>query len=287
MITLNGKQVKPTIFPDRTSQVWQLDADYKINDHINFVEWRFESEAELIHLHQLSMLLKTYNPLPQPDNMILNIPYLPYARQDKEISNETSFALWAFADILNQQGWTKIYVFDPHNPFETKRLIQRVVCIDPDLSFHTEYKWIIFPDRGAYDRYQYLVPLEKVKVGKKVRNQLTGRIEKYEIDQSIMNDGRSLVIDDLCDGGRTFVELGKLVDNYTHNLDLYVSHGLFSKGVDHLLKIYGKIITTRSCLWFDLIDAAKQSIAYNSIHKAINNGKFEFRDNNYSIKIGS
>jgi len=46
--------VKPTIFPDGTSQVWKLPLD-----GLNYVKikWQFESEGEIVHLDQLMHLL--------------------------------------------------------------------------------------------------------------------------------------------------------------------------------------------------------------------------------------
>ena len=56
-----------------------------------------------------------------------------------------------------------------------------------------------------------------------------------------------LVVDDICDGGRTFIELGKVLrEKQCGELSLFVTHGIFSYGIDQLLDVYDRIYTTDS-----------------------------------------
>jgi ribose-phosphate pyrophosphokinase len=42
-----------------------------------------------------------------------------------------------------------------------------------------------------------------------------------------------LIVDDICDGGRTFIELAKVLRPWTTGkIYLYVTHGIFSNGLD-------------------------------------------------------
>jgi ribose-phosphate pyrophosphokinase len=44
-----------------------------------------------------------------------------------------------------------------------------------------------------------------------------------------------LIVDDICDGGRTFIEAAKLLYiEGVNNVYLYVTHGLFTKGIQIL-----------------------------------------------------
>ena len=91
MILLNGEIVKPTLFPDGTSQVWKLDCELTPMGGIKGAEivWYFEFEHEFIHLMQLAGYCTMI------DN-VLKIPYLPYARQDKPFAMDATWALeWA------------------------------------------------------------------------------------------------------------------------------------------------------------------------------------------------
>ena len=51
-----------------------------------------------------------------------------------------------------------------------------------------------------------------------------------------------LVIDDICDGGRTFINLAeKLLIMGANDLYLYVTHGIFSKGLPSIHEYYKHI----------------------------------------------
>lgn len=62
-----------------------------------------------------------------------------------------------------------------------------------------------------------------------------------------------LIVDDLCDGGATFISIAEyLMEHFPdRKRHLYVCHGLFTKGVDHVAAHYDKIITTNSYQNFD------------------------------------
>ena len=57
-----------------------------------------------------------------------------------------------------------------------------------------------------------------------------------------------VIIDDICDGGRTFVELAKVIKENQSDAKIYliVTHGIFSAGFNDLNKFFEKIFTTNS-----------------------------------------
>lgn len=251
MIVINGKTiVHPTIFPDKTSQVWKLD-----NQHLQYVGelrviWEFENEAELIHLSQLKMLLDNINPKALK---VLEIPYLPYARQDKQVSNRTTFALTPFARLLNTMEWDAVLVFDPHSKIDD--LIKNVVSIQPSKEIEAaigecQPDLIVYPDAGAQDRYFRLINIQSICL-EKTRNQLTGeitgmKVEDFYAGQSLIGK-TCLMVDDLVDGGATFVGASILLHSLgAKEVDLYVSHGIFSKGLSPLRNSGIKRIFTKN-----------------------------------------
>ncbi len=68
-----------------------------------------------------------------------------------------------------------------------------------------------------------------------------------------------LIIDDLCDGGATFIEEAKYLKKLfpDKKLHLYVTHGLFTKGVDHVAAHFDCIYTTNSYQEFTETDKLK------------------------------
>lgn len=246
MIAIDGILVNVTIFPDGTSQVWKLDQrilDY-VNDTNNkniIVDWIFTSENELFHILQLFHLLHTLN---EDKEFILSMPFLPYGRQDKHVSNTSTFALETFLSVLLFTG-AKILTFDPHSEHLLDAFFGEsgYSIIFPDemieksaLYFGAEL--LCFPDVGAKTRYAVFSRRPFICL-EKVRDQETGTIsgikvsDGYDVDE-IMGK-KVLIVDDICDGGKTFIEASKVL--YEHgaiSVGLYTSHGIYSKGLEIL-----------------------------------------------------
>lgn len=242
----NGEPVKftTTIFPDGTSQVWKVE-EGKINEGDDvIIQWLFESEAELFHICQLTQLLYVSFDV-SPD---LWAPYLPYGRQDKETGNGLSFALLVAKDVLYHAGITRIETFDAHSKTE-------MIYETPNVSVQDFHRSILahdvvcYPDKGAAMRYgSYGTPIVYCE---KVRNQLTGEITGLKIIADTDLTGKSvLIIDDICDGGMTFIKVAEALKTFGPSaIDLAVSHGLFSKGKQVLYDAgIREIFTTNSLL---------------------------------------
>ncbi len=276
MIKVNGHVVKPTVFPDGTSQVWHLPKHvFKEYDVINRMEWWFESEAELMHLAQLVTLMRQHGGV-----NTLFMPYFPYARQDKEVDNDTTFALYTFLDLLRTLNFYSIGSVDVHFDFPGEIMPcenYRPKWVD---YMSGDYDTVIFPDKGAARRYSW-IKHPNVVIGEKIRDQATGKITHYETVGT--PTGTALVIDDLCDGGATFSILAQSVSRRVETLDLYVTHGIFSRGINILLEDYDHVYTTNSFFGHtiksdtikkDLQDAASMgSLEWTTMYGAHKTGK--------------
>jgi ribose-phosphate pyrophosphokinase len=74
----------------------------------------------------------------------------------------------------------------------------------------------------------------------KRRDQNTGEIISIEVPD-LTGVSELTVVDDICDGGATFIKLRELIDS-SIKLNLHVTYGIFSKGLDILYKAgYTKI----------------------------------------------
>lgn len=243
MIKLNGKPINTTIFPDNTSQVWKVDLSLSAEYPIYEVKWEFSHEGEFLQLAQLKMLLDQHVVSLYEQNIeqthltsiVLSIKYLPYARQDKAVSNETTFALRPFALLLNSLHFNEVLILDPHSEHALALILNSVEAYPIDqlgqvLSV-TKATQVCYPDHGAkvkYSSFDWGVP---VIHGEKVRDQATGNILSY----LVVGDPKSqsvLIIDDICDGGMTFRFLTKdLLAAGATEVNLFVTHGIFSKGL--------------------------------------------------------
>lgn len=181
------------------------------------------------------------------------IPYLPAARADKE----TFPGIKYYADMINNANLDRIYCFDPHSTrykdFYDAEKIQVVNSTyafgfenSPDLS---RYDGIIAPDEGSHNRARAVAALNEfgelpVFFSYKYRDQETGKI--LRIDPLEIPAGHYLVVDDICDGGGTFVGLVEATNDPNLKYDLFVSHGIFSKPMSKLFYYFDNIYCTNS-----------------------------------------
>jgi ribose-phosphate pyrophosphokinase len=239
-LLLNEQEVKFDItkFPDGTSQVWKLDESVEFDPygHEPVILWLFENEGELIHVLQLADLVQKHYDVA---DCILRVPYLPYGRQDKEINNRLSFALQTFKNALYSSNITRIETFDAHSKSDMvyeDSVMPTVQDFHESIILNNNYQIICFPDAGAAKRYSNNFSREEFIIYfEKVRNQLTGEITGLHLEtngkQLIMSDTNILIVDDICDGGMTFIKVAEALKQYNpKRIDLAVSHGLFSKG---------------------------------------------------------
>lgn len=234
MILLNGNSVNTTIFPDNTSQVWKLPEQILNETNYAHITWEFSHEGEFMQLAQLKHLLVQYN-----FKATLRLPYLPYGRQDKEVSNEATFALRTFAKLLNGLHFDEVIIHDPHSVIALKLIHNSSAAYPMGQVYRVieenNIDVLCYPDKGAVSKYSKIYEYHDHIYGEKVRDQLTGNITSYELfgDPSGQN---VLILDDICDGGATFKLLAKdLLAKGAKSVLLFVSHGIFSKGVRTLL----------------------------------------------------
>jgi len=228
MIKANGVEISPTRFPDGTTQAWKLPPEMIRMPELS-IDWRFEREDEFFMVAQLRALFHT-----KPAR--LYVPYLPYARQDKEIANDRTFALDPFATLLNALHFDRVTVMDVHNSRAAEFAISNLEMRTP-IAFHSALvekispKTIIFPDKGAFDRYPWLHS-NPYAVFRKKRDQGTGKILGMELLEGKLEVGTALMVDDICDGGATFLAVEAALGDVRGQVDLhlFVTHGLFSKG---------------------------------------------------------
>lgn len=193
------------------------------------------------------------------------IPYFPSARDDKGSDDTVS----KFLDLLSDK---KVTTYDIHNesvlvgyPNVKNRTKKDFICHDvkrpPEWSFNMdEYDFFVAPDFGAAKEVLELGRYynKPVLLSGKHRNpdgSLNKEVEFYGVENLTCSAVNGLVIDDICDGGGTFLNLVQQfesrfwIDSYYDEkpkLDLYVTHGLFTNEnqLKELSKHYGKIITT-------------------------------------------
>lgn len=192
------------------------------------------------------------------ENLYLTMPYCAYSRQDRRCNYGESFSLKVFATIINSCKFKTVITIDNHSDVATA-LINNCINIDMlemsfmhSLDFYT-YDAIISPDAGANKKVFSLASYYKKPMirADKVRDTKTGKITEttiYATTEDLKNK-HVLITDDICEGGRTFVELAKSLKTIEPNvkIDLFVTHGFFSKGVEPLIEAgINRVYTTNT-----------------------------------------
>ena len=234
----SGGEVSVKLDPEETSFVYNINYPFHIKAHIT-------SPSQIMELCLLvDALRQSYG------NMDINLdcPYLPYARQDRVCAQGESLSLKVFANILNALNFKTVTVADVHSDVALA-LINNVRNIPVEVTIRrfddifTGNPILVAPDAGSIKKVLKVAQKCNLVMARadKIRDVETGDI----IDTVVYNlpsNKPVLVIDDICDGGRTFIELAKAMQERTAQpLSLYVTHGIFSKGLDELLVYYDKI----------------------------------------------
>lgn len=180
----------------------------------------------------------------------LYIPYMPYGRQDRVCHEGESFALRVFGHLLKSfPHYNNIYVKDMHSEvthhvLATYGMQFKHMSQSSCAKYLPKFDALIAPDKGAADK---VMTHYQVSLGTPCHTLLKTRKDGQVIyvDESYDTiSGNVCVVDDICDGGATFLSLAEMLKRTQPNitsLNLYVTHGIFSKGADELLKLYDTI----------------------------------------------
>lgn len=172
----------------------------------------------------------------------LLVPYFPYARQDRACSIGESFALEVFIKMLSTiENYRALVTMDLHSTktleLLNKYLPRHIVVneleqIDVMHNLPKIFDNIIAPDKGAAEKAKHIQP--EVSHHYLTKERKDGKVvtQDYEYDTIV---GSACIVDDILDGGATFIEAAKMLRRTQPRLKhlyLAVTHGILSKGYD-------------------------------------------------------
>lgn len=182
----------------------------------------------------------------------LVLPYLPYARADRRFCDGDCHGLSVFAGIINGLGFSRVFTMDAHSPVAAS-LMPNLVDVSPRAMIDKAHSMfsgrkgnLLFPDEGARNRYDLNANRDRsVMFCSKKRDPISGKLLGFDVPKLANFDGSAtMIVDDICDGGGTFIGIAEKIKVRKFPLALYVTHGIFSKGFDCLLKSFDRIYTT-------------------------------------------
>ena len=226
MIKLNGKQIDIKHFPDGT-----LLMKEEAPESVTVITWLYENNEELLALVFLTRHLQSKG----VQEIELQLPYIPNARQDRVKAPEDIFTLKYFAEMINSLNFTKVTVLDPHS-YVSEALLDRINVQTPKAYVEKviqkiagdegENILLFYPDEGAMKRYSAMFDRPYV-FGMKKRNWTNGQIQGLEVQgqTELVQGSKVLIVDDICSKGGTFYHSAKALKELgAEQIYLYISH---------------------------------------------------------------
>lgn len=211
----------------------------------------FTINDDIIALAFVRGALRTQYPLA---NIHLYLPYIPYARQDRAVNPGEAASLKVIGNMISGMGFATVLAVDAHSTV-ADACIDRLYVSDQYSVFNGVRQsfretYIVAPDQGASKKcedFAKRVGAAGVITCAKKRDPKTSKIIGFRVIDDVPPNADLLVLDDLIDGGRTFVEVAQELRKHNPSrLDLAVTHGLFTKGTEVVTDIYDKVFTTNS-----------------------------------------
>jgi ribose-phosphate pyrophosphokinase len=264
LVDLENSDIKYKIskFPDgqQSIKLDMVDADLPNKITVSITS-RFNSFLDLELIIVANQALREFSYV---ENVKLNVPYFLGARSDRKFEAGTSnYLKTVICPIINAQKFSRVTVLDPHSDVleacldnyhkhNNHRLVKDALTAIDNKNDAQERICLVSPDAGAYKKIFDVAKefgINRIITANKVRDIKTGNIIRTEVptlDQHA--DLKYVIIDDICDGGRTFVELAKAMkaSRPTAKIYLIVTHGIFSAGFDTLNQYFEGIYTTNS-----------------------------------------
>lgn len=236
MITPYGFTYKKFKFPVGELQITVADFDASAS-----IEFEFENNEELFELLMLAHVLMQE----RVNIQTLIMPYVPYSRQDRSNAKGECFSLKVFCMVINAICAKRVIITDPHSDVTTA-LIHNVQVIPQHEVFYPILArkgsgFLVSPDGGALKKIYKLAKDVKLPVLEcsKIRNTDTGEITGVKVHTERLSGEDCYIVDDICDGGRTFVEIAKVLkEKGAGKIVLMVTHGFFTQG----LKVFDGLI---------------------------------------------
>ncbi|AOE43694.1 phosphoribosyl pyrophosphate transferase [Gordonia phage Bantam] len=246
--SLNDNELHPLHVFRFPGGEWHIDVDKSNLDGTTKYRWiaevRGASAEDLVVANLMADTARQFL-----EERFLLIPYLPAARADRGVPS----GLGVYGDIINAGSWDQVISLDVHNPAAAYGEVSGLLSLSPTpllaatVEHQDAFTGVIAPDAGAEQRAQDVASTLGVElvVADKKRDFATGKILGITCPP-VDPRGNYLVVDDICDGGGTFMGLADATGLDRDRLSLWVTHGIFSGASSQLWEKFKAIYTTDS-----------------------------------------
>lgn len=250
--------VTPSEYSDGATEV-NFPIQYSTKGRpIVYVDARIKDSIGLVALPSITNRLRDEyeRAFGNPDVRIhLILTYMPHARQDRYTGDNAFTFKYSALPLIKAANVDIVSTEDPHSnvcidllvaegiPVEVHSQRQALVATGNLKSLiEDNYQYVVAPDKGAADRAKEMVralglPLTNIIQLNKSRDPDTGRIsfEPYE-PVAYLQPTKVIMFDDIGDGCWTHILAAEALkaNGVTKHVTLVLTHGVFSKGIDHL-----------------------------------------------------
>lgn len=251
LLTGESSLVKQFVFNDGSVQVEITDPVIDQDTGPVLIEAILQTPADQMALVMLVNAIRHMSPMSEIN---LYLPFCPYSRQDYVFLPGQPNAMQAWAGLINSLNFRTVNIVDPHS-IASEMINNCIVtsALEALQNFGTFIDpvsmTLVSPDAGANKKCHKIAQtfgFSKLIRADKARDLATGNIIETEIYGDV--DGETcLIIDDICDGGMTFIKLAEaLKERGAKSVILYVTHGLFTKGLRVFEGLIDEVYTTNT-----------------------------------------
>jgi ribose-phosphate pyrophosphokinase len=199
----------------------------------------------------------------------LYVPYFLGARSDRQFTDGgINYLKDVICPIINSQNYETVTIVDAHSDvleacihnyrkIDNINLVKFALTDIDNKNGARERTILVSPDAGALKKMYHVseyFKIENMVIANKHRDIKTGKITHTEVPGLTQEPGSKnfVIIDDICDGGRTFLEIAKTIRKeredsvFNDKIYLVVTHGIFSAGFSELKNWIDGIYCTNS-----------------------------------------
>lgn len=199
----------------------------------------------------------------------LYVPYFLGARSDRQFTDGgINYLKDVICPIINSQNYETVTIVDAHSDvleacihnyrkIDNIKLVKFALTDIDNTNGAREKLILVSPDAGALKKMYHVsefFKIENMVIANKHRDIKTGKITHTEVPGLTQEAGSKnfVIIDDICDGGRTFLEIAKTIRKeredsvFNDKIYLVVTHGIFSAGFLELRNWIDGIYCTNS-----------------------------------------
>lgn len=179
------------------------------------------------------------------------ISYLMGMRMDRVMDFNRPFTLKIVANILKSSNAREFEILEPHSG-RTYREFGTYEKSMPEVLNRLDGYQIVVPDAGAKERYEdvffFGYPDDTIFCSK-VRDIETGKILRIQVDNpEVISDRPMMILDDLCDGGGTFLGIAEAIRTVKPDakLNINIVHAVNGVGLQRLSGAFDHVYITNS-----------------------------------------